>query len=200
MTVEPLLRVSGLRIDLVRDRDRTPVLDGIDLEVHPGRVLGVLGESGSGKTTLARAMVGWAPPPLHVEGGEVAFGGRDLLSISASAKLAARARIGFIGSDPGSAFDPTLPVGAQIAERLRVLRPGMKQAEARRRVVDLLDAVRIPSAATRYDDFPNQYSGGMLQRAVIVDAMIGDPELLICDNIIQPLDVTVAAQNRPPHP
>jgi peptide/nickel transport system ATP-binding protein len=90
MTAEPLLRVTGLRIDLVRDRDRKPVLDGIDLEVHPGRVLGVLGESGSGKTTLARAMVGWAPPPLHVAGGEVVFGGRDLLSISASAKLAAR--------------------------------------------------------------------------------------------------------------
>jgi peptide/nickel transport system ATP-binding protein len=194
MTAEPLLRVSDLRVDLVRDRERTPILDGIDLEVHSGQVLGVLGESGSGKTTLARAMVGWAPPPLRVAGGEVVVGGRNLLSISESAKLAARARIGFIGSDPGSAFDPTLPVGVQIAERLRVLQPGIKQAEARRRVVDLLDAVRIPSAASRYDEFPNQYSGGMLQRAVIVDAMIGDPELLICDNIIQPLDVTVAAQ------
>jgi peptide/nickel transport system ATP-binding protein len=191
---EPLLRVSNLRVDLVRERQRISILDGINLKVHAGGVLGVLGESGSGKTTLARAMVGWAPPPLSVAGGEVVFGGTNLLSVTASAKLAARGRIGFIGSDPGSAFDPTLPVGAQIAERLRVLRPGMRQTEARRRVVELLDAVRIPSAKTRYDEFPNQYSGGMLQRAVIVDAMIGDPELLICDNIIQPLDVTVAAQ------
>src|ERR1700684_325074 len=132
MTAEPLLRVSDLRVDLVRDRERTPILDGIDLEVHSGQVLGVLGESGSGKTTLARALVVWAPPPLRVAGGEVVVGGRNLLSISESAKLAARARIGFIGSDPGSAFDPTLPVGVQIAERLRVLQPGIKQAEARR--------------------------------------------------------------------
>ena len=194
MMTEPLLRMVDLHIDLVRDHKRIPILDGIDLEVHPGRVLGVLGESGSGKTTLARAMVGWAPPPLRVGGGKVEFHGRDILAMTAGAKLAARGRIGFIGSDPGSAFDPTLPVGAQISERLRVLQPGMRQIDARRRVVELLDAVRIPSARTRYDEFPNQYSGGMLQRAVIVDAMIGDPELLVCDNIIQPLDVTVAAQ------
>jgi peptide/nickel transport system ATP-binding protein len=191
---EPLLRICGLSIDLVRDGERTPILDGIDLDVHPGRVLGVLGESGSGKTTLARAMVGWAPPPLHVRGGEVLFGGRDLLTMKVGAKLLARGRIGYVGSDPGSAFDPTLSVGEQIAERLRVLRPDVGKLEARRRVVELLDAVRIPSAKSRYDEFPNQYSGGMLQRAVIVDALIGDPELLICDNIIQPLDVTVAAQ------
>ncbi|MGI3775848.1 MAG: ABC transporter ATP-binding protein, partial [Janthinobacterium lividum] len=112
---------------------------------------------------------------------------------------AARARIGFIGADPGSAFDPTLPVGVQIAEKLRAVRgrsegAGLDMAEARRRVVALLDAVRIPSAAQRYGEFPGQYSGGMLQRAVIVDAMITEPDLLICDNVIQPLDVTVAAQ------
>jgi peptide/nickel transport system ATP-binding protein len=85
-------------------------------------------------------------------------------------------------------------VGNQIAEKLRAVRPGTGVSEARKRVVELLDAVRIPSAASRYSEFPSQYSGGMLQRAVIVDALIAEPELLICDNVIQSLDVTVAAQ------
>ncbi|MGI3776166.1 MAG: ABC transporter ATP-binding protein, partial [Janthinobacterium lividum] len=193
----PLLALSGLSIGLARGGERRPVLHDIDLAVRRDRVLGILGESASGKTTLAKAMVGWVSSPLAVTGGGVTFGGRDLLDPAVA--RAARARIGFIGADPGSAFDPTLPVGVQIAEKLRAVRgrsegAGLDMAEARRRVVALLDAVRIPSAAQRYGEFPGQYSGGMLQRAVIVDAMITEPDLLICDNVIQPLDVTVAAQ------
>lgn len=196
-TEAPLLALSGLSIGLVRGAERRPVLQDIDLAVRRDRVLGILGESASGKTTLAKAMVGWVSSPLAVTGGGVLFGGRDLLSPAVA--RAARARIGFIGADPGSAFDPTLPVGVQIAEKLRAVRrgsegAGLDMAEARRRVVALLDAVRIPSAAQRYGEFPGQYSGGMLQRAVIVDAMVTEPDLLICDNVIQPLDVTVAAQ------
>ena len=187
----PLLSLSGLCVDLVRAGERRRILHNVHLDVQPNRVLGILGESGSGKTTLAKAMVGWAPPPLQVA-GEVAYRGRDLLDPAVA--RAARASIGLIGADPGTAFDPTLPVGVQIAEKLRAVRPGTGAAEARQRTVDLLDAVRIPSAARRYREFPNQYSGGMLQRALIVDAMVTEPELLICDNIIQPLDVTVAAQ------
>lgn len=195
--VAPLLDLSGLSIDLVRGTERRPVLQSIDLEIRRDCVLGILGEGASGKTTLAKAMIGWVSSPLMVGGGGVRFQGRDLLS-PAIARVA-RSRIGFIGADPGNAFDPTLPVGVQIAEKLRAVRRGsdvggIDMAEARRRVVALLDAVRIPSAAQRYGEFPNQYSGGMLQRAVIVDAMITEPDLLICDNVIQPLDVTVAAQ------
>jgi peptide/nickel transport system ATP-binding protein len=192
MTEAPLLSIQGLSIDLVRETETRPVLRGIDLDVHGNRVLGILGESGSGKTTLAKAMIGWVTPPLVVSGGSIRFRERDLL-VPGVARLA-RARIGFIGADPGNAFDPTLPVGVQIAEKLRAVSPETSMVEAKKRVIALLDAVRIPSAARRYEEFPNQYSGGMLQRAVIVDAMINEPDLLICDNIIQPLDVTVAAQ------
>lgn len=188
----PLLSLAGLSVDLVRGAERKPILEGIDLDIPRDRVLGILGESGSGKTTLAKAMIGWVTRPLVVTGGFVRYQGSDLLD-PAVARIA-RARIGFIGADPGSAFDPTLPVGVQVAEKLRAVRPEIDMAEAQRRVVALLDAVRIPSAAQRYREFPNQYSGGMLQRALIVDAMITEPDLLICDNIIQPLDVTVAAQ------
>ena len=82
----------------------------------------------------------------------------------------------------------------QIAEKLRAVRPEIGGSDAKKRVVALLDRVHIPSAARRYDEFPNQYSGGMLQRAMIVDALVAEPGFLICDNVTQPLDVTVAAQ------
>jgi peptide/nickel transport system ATP-binding protein len=189
---ETLLSLRGLSIEFVRGSDRRQILNGIDIDVARDRVLGILGESGSGMTTLAKAMVGWVSEPLHIVGGEVLYRGRDLRDVRVQREV--RSKIGFIGADPGNAFDPTLPVGNQIAEKLRAVRPDTDNSEARRRVIELLDAVRIPSAKSRYSEFPNQYSGGMLQRAVIVDALIAEPELLICDNVIQSLDVTVAAQ------
>jgi peptide/nickel transport system ATP-binding protein len=189
---ETLLSLRGLSIEFVRGSDRRKILDGIDIDVARDRVLGILGESGSGMTTLAKAMVGWVSEPLHVTGGEVLYRSRDLRDLRVQREV--RSKIGFIGADPGNAFDPTLPVGNQIAEKLRAVRPDIGNSEAQKRVIELLDAIRIPSAKSRYSEFPNQYSGGMLQRAVIVDALIAEPELLICDNIIQSLDVTVAAQ------
>ena len=185
----PLLRLEGLSIERPNG---PPVLESIDLTVPADGVLGILGESGAGKTTLAKVMAGWVSAPLRVGAGSVRFRGEDLLKPDVQKKV--RPRIGFIGADPGNAFDPTLPVGVQIAEKLLAVAPGTAMDEAKKRVIALLDAVRIPSAARRYAEFPGQYSGGMLQRAVIVDALINEPDLLICDNIIQPLDVTVAAQ------
>lgn len=192
MASAPLLSISDLSIVLPQAGTPRPILSNISLNVPADGVLGILGESGSGKTTLAKAMVGWVSQPLQVTGGTVSFRGENLMSPLVQQKV--RPRIGFIGADPGNAFDPTLPVGVQIAEKLLAVAPGTAMSDARKRVIALLDAVRIPSAAQRYAEFPSQYSGGMLQRAVIVDAMINDPDLLVCDNIIQPLDVTVAAQ------
>lgn len=191
---KPILDLAGLDISVSRHGHTRPILSNINLQAHRGQVLGVLGESGAGKTTLARAMMGWIPSPFRQDSGRVLLDGDDLLQMPPNELLIRRRRIGYIGPDPGGAFDPTLPVGHQIAERLRYRRPTDSAAALRKRVVELLDAVRIPSAQSRFDEFPSQYSGGMLQRAVIVDALCVDPELLICDNIVQPLDVTVAAQ------
>lgn len=192
MAQTPLLAIENFSITLPRQKGPRPILSDVSLTVQKGRVLGILGESGAGKTTLAKAMAGWISSPLQADGGKILFRGEDLLSPAVQQKV--RPRIGFIGADPGNAFDPTLPVGVQIAEKLLAVSPDTSKEDAKRRVVALLDAVRIPSAARRFSEFPGQYSGGMLQRAVIVDAMVNDPDLLICDNIIQPLDVTVAAQ------
>ncbi len=195
MAAAPLLEVKGLSVELQRGSERRPVLGDVGFTVADRQVLGVIGESGSGKTTLAKAVVGWIQPPLLRTGGQVLFRGRDLFAMPDAERLALRGRhIGYIGADPGSSFDPTIPVGVQIAEKLRAVRPEIGGADAKKRVVALLDRVHIPSAARRYDEFPNQYSGGMLQRAMIVDALVAEPGFLICDNVTQPLDVTVAAQ------
>ena len=190
-----LLSVQGLTIELRREHETRTVLDHVSFELAERSVLGLLGESGAGKTILAKALTGWVAPPLYKGAGQVLYRGRDLYTMPAAERRALRGRhIGYIGADPGSSFDPTLPVGVQIAEKLRAVRPEIGAADAKARTIALLDRVRIPSAARRYAEFPSQYSGGMLQRAMIVDALVAEPTLLVCDNITQPLDVTVAAQ------
>jgi peptide/nickel transport system ATP-binding protein len=191
---ETVFEVSGLSVDLVRSDTRS-ILHDVSFSLVRQGILGIVGESGSGKSVLARAMTGSIEPPLRRAAGSIQFRGRDLFSMSADAIHALRGReIGYIGSDPGNSFDPTLPVGRQIVEKLRSVNLGTSEADARQQAMQLLDAVRIPSAARRFNEFPFQYSGGMLQRAMIVDALIARPAVLIADNIVQPLDVTVAAQ------
>ncbi|MGD9480220.1 dipeptide ABC transporter ATP-binding protein [Shinella sp. G-2] len=193
MAAEPLLNVEGLSISLGSGARK--LLCDISFKVEPKSVLGIIGESGSGKTLLSRALVNWVRPPLQVTSGTVTYQGRNLLALPEAEMARLRGReIAYIGANPTTALDPTVPVGHQIEEKLRTIEPGLSRQETRGRVVDLLDAVRIPSARSRFDEYPFQFSGGMMQRAMIVDALISNPKLLVADNITQPLDVTVAAQ------
>jgi len=193
MAAEPLLSVENLSI--VLGSGARKLLSDVTFKVEPKSVLGIIGESGSGKTLLSRALVNWVRPPLQVASGKVIYQGRDLLALSETEMARLRGRqIAYIGANPTTALDPTVPVGHQIEEKLRTIEPGLPRQEARKRVIDLLDAVRIPSARSRFDEYPFQFSGGMMQRAMIVDALISNPKLLVADNITQPLDVTVAAQ------
>lgn len=173
--------------------DRT-ILDGISFDLQSRQILSVIGESGSGKTVLARTLASWLSAPLRVSGGEVLFGGHDLLADPAHARSLSGREIAYVGGNPAGALDPTMTVGAQLVEKLRAVRPEISAAKAREKAIQLLRAVRIPAAERRFGEYPFQYSGGMMQRAMIVDALISDPALLIADNITQPLDVTVAAQ------
>lgn len=194
-TATPVMEVRGLTVTLrARGGDRE-IISGIDLTVPARSVLGVIGESGLGKTVLSRALVNWIKPPLEITAGSVRYGGRDLLTLDAREMARLRGReIAYIGANPTSALDPTVPVGHQILEKLLAVNPGLSRAAARKKVIETLDAVRIPSPAKRFDEYPFQFSGGMMQRALIVDALVSNPKLLIADNITQPLDVTVAAQ------
>ena len=159
-----------------------------------GEIVGVVGASGSGKTVLSKAIVNWIDSPLRISSGKVMFKGRDILALSGGDMRRRRRDIAYVGANPMGALDPTLPVGAQIVEKLRAVAPEISKTDAQARAIELLEAVRIPSARARFHDYPSQYSGGMMQRALIVDAMVANPTLLVADNVTQPLDVTVAAQ------
>lgn len=192
---DDVLKVRGLTVGIQYSDHERVLLQDISFDLQARSVLGIMGESGSGKTVLSRALVNWLPDPLKIIAGSVIYNGIDLLQLPHSSMGGLRGtQIAYIGADPGSAMDPTLPVGWQIMEKLRSVEPGVSRQAARQRVIDLLDAVRIPQAEQRFHEYPFQFSGGMMQRALIVDALITNPRLLVADNITQPLDVTVAAQ------
>lgn len=190
-----LLSVRNLSVGAIGKTGIRPILRDVSFDLAEQKILGVIGETGSGKSVLSRAVAAWLTPPLTATGGTVDFRGHDLLSMHPSELRGIRgSQIAYIGSNPSGALDPTLPVGRQIVEKLRTIEPRLSHGEARDQVISLLAAVRIPSPVERFDEYPSQYSGGMMQRALIVDALVAKPALLIADNVTQPLDVTVAAQ------
>lgn len=190
----PLLELKNLVVTVGRTPQARRILDGISLTLEPQEIVGVVGASGAGKTVLSKAVVNWLEAPLHVQSGQVLFEGQDILTIAEGEMRTLRRRVAYVGSNPMGALDPTLTVGSQIVEKLRAVVPGLAREEAEKRVISLLEAVRIPSARSRFNDYPSQFSGGMMQRALIVDALVTNPALLVADNVTQPLDVTVAAQ------
>lgn len=192
-----LLEVENLSVgpDVPDGENAGNLLEDISFSLESSRIVGIIGESGSGKTLLARALVNWLPGNLRVTSGQVLYRNSSLFDLSARDLRRVRGKeIGYIGSNPTSALDPTVAVGDQIVEKLRSVEPGIGTRAARERVLEMLRAVKIPGAEQRFHEFPLQYSGGMMQRAMIVDALVTNPEFLVADNITQPLDVTVATQ------
>ncbi|WP_454624895.1 ABC transporter ATP-binding protein [Bradyrhizobium cenepequi] len=192
--MQPLLDLKNLTVAVGRGGTAKVILDNVSLSLAPRDIVGVVGASGSGKTVLSKAVVNWLEPPLMKRSGEVLFEGRDIYAMRGAEMRMLRQRISYVGANPMGALDPTLPVGAQIVEKMRAVVPGTSRRAAESRVIELLEAVRIPSARNRFHDYPSQFSGGMMQRALIVDALVTNPALLVADNVTQPLDVTVAAQ------
>ncbi|MBH0236366.1 ABC transporter ATP-binding protein [Methylobrevis albus] len=195
---KPVLSVRDLTVDLVLGDGpaaaRRPLIEAISFDLKPREILGIIGASGSGKTVLSRALVNWIEPPLAIAGGSVTYKDRNILTLPRGEMRALRREIAYVGANPQGALDPTLPVGRQIVEKLRAVAPEIDRKEAEERAIALLDAVRIPSARSRFHEYPSQFSGGMMQRALIVDALVSNPAFLVADNVTQPLDVTVAAQ------
>ena len=187
-----IIEVSDLSVAAVGGG--APILSGISFSVDSMESYGVYGESGSGKTVLSRALANWLPGNLAYTGGRIRFAGRDILDPREAGDFRVGRDIAYIGSKPQSALDPTVPVGPQILEKLLSVRPNLSRKEATEKIIQLLAEVRIPSPRERFHDYPNRYSGGMMQRAMIVDALCADPAVLIADNVVQPLDVTIAAQ------
>ena len=189
----PLLDVQHLTVAFERAGSTLKAVDDLSLTIQPGETLGLVGESGSGKSVTALAILRLLQPPGRVTSGQVLFEGRDLLRLPESEMRSVRGgRISLIFQEPMTALNPTMRVGDQIAEALTA--HGVANDEARQRVVELLDAVRIPDASRRARDYPHQLSGGMRQRVMIAIAVACRPPLVIADEPTTALDVTIQAQ------
>jgi peptide/nickel transport system ATP-binding protein/oligopeptide transport system ATP-binding protein len=172
---------------------RAHVLNGVELEVGSGRIVGLIGETGAGKSMTATATIGLLPPSAEVT-GEILFEGVDLLSLQGAALDKVRgARIGFVAQNPRAALEPVTRVGDQLVRLIQAHSSLTKQA-ARQRAIEILEAVGIPDPQARYRAYPHELSGGMAQRVVIAMALVNKPQLVIADEPTTGLDVTVQAQ------
>jgi oligopeptide transport system ATP-binding protein len=190
-----LLEVSDLHVEFRTPYGVVNAVNGISYTLDERETLAILGESGSGKSVSAQAIMGIIDsPPGFVTNGSIRFRGNDLLRMHEEERRRIRgAKIAMIFQDALSALNPVFSVGFQIGEMYRVHR-GTSRSEARRKAVELMDHVRITSAAERVNDYPHQFSGGMRQRVMIAMALALDPDIIIADEPTTALDVTVQAQ------
>jgi dipeptide transport system ATP-binding protein len=189
-----LVEIRDLGVEFPTARGIVKAVEGLDLTVEAGEVLGIVGESGSGKSVAMLALMGLIGWPGRVGAKRLAFDGHDLLG------MAAPDRRRLIGSDmamvfqePTTSLNPCFTVGFQIAETIKTHEGGAR-ADIRRRVVELLGQVGIPAPESRLGAFPHQLSGGMNQRVMIAMAIACNPRLLIADEPTTALDVTIQAQ------
>jgi oligopeptide/dipeptide ABC transporter ATP-binding protein len=190
-----LLSVEGLRTSFRTPAGLLRAVDGVDLELEPGRTLGVVGESGCGKSVTARSIMRLIEPPGQIEpGSRVVFDGRDLVSLPEKELERLRGNeISMIFQEPIASLNPAYTVGDQIAETVELhLRVGRR--EAQERAVEMLRLVGTPLPERRAREYPHQLSGGMCQRVMIAMALACDPKLLIADEPTTALDVTIQAQ------
>jgi oligopeptide transport system ATP-binding protein len=193
----PLLEVTDLKVHFQVGREGplpwSPprwlrAVDGVSFSVQPGETLGIVGESGCGKSSLARALIGLNP----ITAGSARFAGQQLAGRSTADWRGLRGDIQMIFQDPLSSLDPRMTIGAIIAEPLQALKPELTRAEVRDRVEAVMARVgMLPNLINRY---PHEFSGGQCQRVGIARALIVGPKLIICDEPVSALDVSIQAQ------
>ncbi|MBW3085999.1 putative ABC transporter ATP-binding protein [Austwickia sp. TVS 96-490-7B] len=189
----PVLSVRDLHVRFGSEAGSVHAVRGIDFDLYPGRVLGIVGESGSGKSVTSLAVMGLLPDTAKIT-GSITYGGKELLGLSDREMSTHRGSdIAMIFQDPLSSLTPVFTVGDQIIEALQAHGTLEKEA-ARARAIELLEIVGIPSAKTRVDCYPHEFSGGMRQRVVIAIAIANNPRVIIADEPTTALDVTIQAQ------
>ena len=192
--MEPLLRVEHLSTVFDLPSGAAAAVNDVSFHVDAGETLGLVGESGSGKSLTALSILRLVQPPGRIAGGRVLFHGRDLLALPERDMQQVRGPgIGLVFQEPMTALNPVFSIGSQIEETLAVHGIARGRA-ARTRAIELLEAVSIPDAARRLDDYPHQLSGGLRQRAMIALALACNPPLVIADEPTTALDVTIQAQ------
>ena len=195
-SAEPLLQIRGLRTHFFTESGVAKAVDGVDLDIRPGEVLGLVGESGSGKSVTALSILRLIPdPPGRIVGGEIHFRGRDLLKLSWDEIRDVRGKdISMIFQEPMTSLNPVFRIGRQVMEIILEHEPATTKEQARTRAIELLARVGIPEPQIRVDQYPHELSGGMRQRVMIAIALALNPALLIADEPTTALDVTIQAQ------
>jgi dipeptide transport system ATP-binding protein len=188
------LEIDNLFVEFPSNFGVLRAVDGVSLKVEEGEILGIVGESGSGKTVAMLALMGLVPYPARIRADRLLLGGRDLLTMSDSARRNVAGKdMAMIFQEPATSLNPCFTVGFQIMETLRV-HDGMDKKRAQRRAIELLEQVGIPAPESRLSAYPHQLSGGMNQRVMIAMALACNPKLLIADEPTTALDVTIQAQ------
>jgi peptide/nickel transport system ATP-binding protein len=193
MTEAPAIDVENLTVSFEQREPTIHAVNDVSFRLARGEVLGILGESGSGKTVTLRALMRLLPHNCAIE-GRVVLNGEDVTAASESRLEELRGnRIAMIFQEPTAALDPVFTIGQQITETL-MRHQGMSRSDARRRALEWLERVQIPSARGRFDAYPHEMSGGMRQRAMIALALSCSPTVLLADEPTTALDVTVQIQ------
>ena len=191
---DPLLSVRDLHTHFRTSEGTVRAVDGVDFDVRSGETVCLVGESGSGKTVACESITKLVPTPPGNISGRIRFDGGDLTELSTKTLRRYRGdRIAHVFQNPQDALDPVYTVGTQLREAIQFHRDE-SDFEARQRGIELLDRVGIPEAASRIDEYPHEFSGGMKQRVVIAIALAADPDMLIADEPTTALDVTTQAR------
>ena len=191
--MSPIIEIRDLTVRFTGERT-VHALNGVDIELKQGEVLGLLGESGSGKSVTLRALLRMLPARRTTITGTIRVAGRDVLALDeAELERMRGGTVSMIFQEPMLALDPVYTIGDQIAETV-VRHKGASWADGRKRALEMLEGVRIPSAKRRLNAYPHEMSGGMRQRAMIALALSCSPKILLADEPTTALDATVQIQ------
>lgn len=196
MANDKILEVENLSVSFNTYAGEVKAVRGVSFNLAPGETLAFVGESGCGKSVTAKSLLRLLKPPFAVikEGSKITCDGKDVLALNKKELCAFRGdEISMIFQDPMTSLNPTMTVGKQIMESLRIHRH-MNKKEAREEAIKMLKMVNIPSPEKRIDSYPHEMSGGMRQRVMIAIAFACDPKILICDEPTTALDVTIQGQ------